>query len=67
MDVAAANPSVARGFLVRSLREMKVDQDIVGWTGSFMQERSARMVIGGKEEESSRLLLSSHRDHRSPR
>lgn len=31
MDVAAAFPSVARGCLLRRLREMKVDEDIVGW------------------------------------
>ena len=32
---------------------MGVDEEIVGWTGSFMQERRprVRMVIDGKEEE----------------
>ena len=38
-------------MLFRSLREIKVDEDIVGWTGSFMQERRVKMVIDGKEEE----------------
>ena len=51
MDVAAAFPSVARGCLLRRLREMKVDEHIVGWAGSFMQERRVTMVIDGKEEE----------------
>ena len=35
MDVAAAFPSVARGCLLKRLREMGVDEDLVGWTGSF--------------------------------
>lgn len=51
MDVAAAFSSVVRGCLARWLREMNVDEDIVGWTGSFMQERKVRMVIDGREEE----------------
>lgn len=51
MDVAAAFPSVSRGCLLRRLTEMKVDEDIVGWAGSFMQDRRVRMVIDGAEEE----------------
>ena len=51
MDVAAAFPSVARGCLLKRLREMKVDEDIVGWTGSFMQDKRVKMVIDEKEEE----------------
>lgn len=50
MDVAAAFPSVARGCLLRRLREMKVDEDIVSWTGSFMKERRVKMVIDGRGE-----------------
>ena len=50
MDVAAAFSSVARGCLLRRLREMKVDEDIVSWTGSFMKERRVKMAIDGREE-----------------
>lgn len=50
MDIAAAFPSVARSCLIRRLRETHVDEDIVGWAGSFMQERKVCMVIDGREE-----------------
>ena len=30
---------------------MKVDEDIVGWAGSFMQDKRVSMVIDGQEEE----------------
>ena len=51
MDVAAAFPSVARSCLLRRLREMKVDEDLIRWTGDFMRDRRVRMVIDGVEEE----------------
>ena len=51
MDVEAAFPSLARKCLVRRMREIKVDEDLVGWTDSLMQERRVRMVIDGVESE----------------
>ena len=51
MDVEAAFPSLARKCLVRRMREIKVDEDLVGWTDSFMQERRVRMAIDGVESE----------------
>ena len=51
MDVAAAFPSVARGCLIKRMRKMNIDEELVRWVGSFMQDRRVRMVIDGREEE----------------
>ena len=51
MDVAAAFPSVARGCLLRKLRTMKVDENLVSWVDSFMRERKVVMSIDGQESE----------------
>ena len=51
MDVAAAFPSVARGCLIKRMRKMRIDEELVRWVSSFMQDRRVRMVIEGKEEE----------------
>ena len=47
MDVAAAFPSVARGCLLRKLRTMEVDENLVNWVDSFMRERKVVMSIDG--------------------
>ena len=49
MDVRAAFPSVARGCLLRRMREMEVDEELVRWTDSFMSDRRVRMVVDGGE------------------
>ena len=42
---------------------MDIDEDLVGWTDSFMRERRVRMVIDGVESEVSTRLPQ---DRRSP-
>ena len=37
MGVAAAFPSVARGNLLRKMRVMGIDENLVDWTDSFMR------------------------------
>jgi len=49
MDVAAAFPSVARECLLRKMRNAGLDENLVGWTDSFMQDRKVRMVVDGQE------------------
>ena len=53
MDVAAAFPSVARGCLLRKMRNAGVDECLVRWTGSFMQGRKVVMSVDGQEGEMS--------------
>jgi hypothetical protein len=43
MDVKSAFPSVAKECLVKKMREMGFDENLVEWTKSFMEER--RVVI----------------------
>ena len=45
MGVAAAFPSVDKRCLLRKMRNMRIGEDLVGWTSSFMQERRVQMVI----------------------
>ena len=51
MDVAAAFPSVARGCLLRKMRAMGIDEDLVGWTDSFMCDRRVIMSVGGQDDD----------------
>ena len=39
MDVSAAFPSVAKDCLVRRMRVLKLDENLIQWTDSFMQDR----------------------------
>ena len=48
MDVAAASPSVARGFLLRKMRNAGLDECLVRWRGSFMRDRKAIMSVDGQ-------------------
>ena len=50
MDVAAAFPSVARGCL-RKMRAMGIDEDLVGWTDSFMRDRGVIMSVDGQDDD----------------
>ena len=43
MDVASTFSSVARGCLLRKMRNMGLGECLVKWTDSFMQERRAIM------------------------
>jgi ribonuclease HI len=49
MDVEAAFPSVARECLLRKMREIGLDEGLVGWVDSFMRDRRVRMVVDGQE------------------
>ena len=51
MDVAAAFPSVAKGCLIKRMGEMEIDEELVRWIRSFMEDQRVRMVIDGREEE----------------
>ena len=51
MDVAGAFPSVARGCLLRKMRNARVDECLVHWTDSFMRDRRVIMSIDGQEGE----------------
>ena len=49
MDVAAAFPSVARGCLLRKMRNMGLDECLVRWTDSFMRDRQVIMSVDGQD------------------
>ena len=49
MDVAAAFPSVARGCLLRKMREAGIDECLVKWTDSSMRDRRAIMSVDGQD------------------
>ena len=51
MDVAAAFPSVARGYLLRKIRSAGVDKCLVQWTDSFMRDRRVIMSLDGQDGE----------------
>ena len=51
MDVAAAFPSVARGCLLRKMRNARVDECLVRWTDSFMCDRRVIMSVDGQDGE----------------
>ena len=57
MDVAAAFPSLARGCLLRKLRAMEVDENLVDWVNSFMKERKVVMSVDGQEGEAVNLSV----------
>ena len=52
MDAAAAFPSVARGCLLRWMREMGLDEDLLAWTDSSMRDRRVIMSVDGQDEPS---------------
>ena len=49
MDVAAAFPSVARGCLLRKMREAGLDENLVRWIDSFMRDRRVIMSVDGQD------------------
>ena len=51
MDVAAAFPSVARGCLIRKMRRMQVDENLVQWVNSFMGDRRVILSVDGQDDE----------------
>lgn len=50
MGVAAAFPNVARGCLLRKVRNMGLDEDLVQWTDSFMRDRSVIKSVDGQDD-----------------
>ena len=51
MDVAAASPSVARSCLLREMRAMAIDKNLVQWVDDFMQGGGVVMSVGGQGGE----------------
>ena len=51
MDMAAAFPSVARECLLRKMWEARIDECLVRWTDSFMQDRRVIMSLDGQDGE----------------
>ena len=43
---SAAFPGVARGCLLRKMRNMGIDKNLVDWTDSFMRDRRVMSVDG---------------------
>ena len=55
MDVSAAFPSVARDCLIRRMRDLGLDENLVQWTDSFMQDRWVIMNVNGHDGERERV------------
>ena len=51
MGVAAAFPSVARGCLLRKMRDRGIDECLVEWTDSFMRGRRVIMSVDGQDSD----------------
>ena len=49
MDVKPAFNSVYRGHLVERMTQLKVEPDLIRWTGDFMRDRKVRLVLNGQE------------------
>ena len=53
MDIKAAFPCVARGWLIHAMKAKKIDGDLIRWRRRFLSERTVEMVIEGN-------VLQSH-------
>jgi ribonuclease HI len=51
MDVKGAFPTVNRQCLIKKMREMGIDEDLAGWTSSFMTNREAVIEVNGENGE----------------
>ena len=47
MDVKGAFDYVSRTKLVQRMRDLGIDDDLIGWTKSFLTDRSVELVIDG--------------------
>ena len=47
MDVKGAFDYVSRVKLAQRMRELKLDNDLIGWTQSFLTDRKVKLVIDG--------------------
>jgi hypothetical protein len=47
MDINAAFPSVAKGRLVNQMKVRQMDGDRIGWSESFLSERTVEMIVDG--------------------
>ena len=56
MDMAAAFPSVARDCLIRRMRDLRLDENLIQWTDSFMQDRWVIMNVNGQDGERERVV-----------
>lgn len=48
-DVATAFPSVARGCLLRKMRDRGLDKCLIRWTDCFMRDRRVVMSVDGQD------------------
>ena len=49
MGAAAAFPSVARGCLLRKMKNTGIDENLVDWADSFMRDRRVIMSVDGRD------------------
>ena len=55
-DVSAAFPSVARDCLIRSMKDLGLDDDLIQWTDSFMRDRRIIMNINGQIGDPEKIM-----------
>jgi hypothetical protein len=64
MDIKAAFPRVAKGWLVNLMKVRQMDGDHIQWTESFLSKRTVQMIIQGNAMEThvveARVPQSSH-------
>ena len=58
MDVSAAFPSVARDCLIRRMRDLRLDENLIQWTDSFMQDRWVIMNVNWQDGKWERVVTS---------
>ena len=66
MDVAAAFPSVARGCLLKNMRNADIDECLVRWTDSFMRDRRVIMSVDGQDGEPMAMEVTTGLPQGSP-
>ena len=64
MGVAAAFPSVARGSLLRKMRVMGIDENLVDWT-TVSCVPQGHMSVNGQDDDPRTVTTASHRAPRS--
>ena len=47
MDIKGAFDYVSRAKLVQRMKDLSIDNDLIGWTKSFLTDRSVELVIDG--------------------
>jgi hypothetical protein len=57
VDLRSAFPSVTKECLVKEMREMGFDKNLVEWTKSFMEERWVVIALDGYEGPEIEVIL----------